>query len=64
MARDEGPVQIRLRLNLDGMVENVWSPRRGDVLTVPLAAARRYVANGYAQTALTGPLGNAYDKAG
>lgn len=45
--RETGMVDIRLRVSLDGLVENIWSPRRGDVLTMPVAAAFRYVECGY-----------------
>jgi hypothetical protein len=61
-AKELEPVQIRLRIGIGGLVEDVPSPRRGDILTVPtLAAARRYVKKGYAQFDLTGPLGAPYE---
>jgi hypothetical protein len=47
---DDGPQQLRLRVNLAVTVHGVQRPRRGDVVLVPdLRTAARYLAQGYAQ---------------
>lgn len=46
----DGPQQLRLRIDIAGLMHGRWSPRRGDVIDVPdLYTAARYLAAGYAQ---------------
>jgi hypothetical protein len=61
MAQTDELVKIRLRLDMQGQFENESSPRRGDVVECPRSHAERYLAAGYAQYDLTGPLGKAYE---
>jgi hypothetical protein len=55
-------VQVRLRVSMRGLFEGAWSPRRGDVVTVPnLRTAARYMHNGLAQPVWESQLGEPYE---
>jgi hypothetical protein len=56
--------EVRMRANIDGLVEGVQSPRRGDIVPVSTrAAGDRLVRVVLAQWNLTGNLGRAYETA-
>jgi hypothetical protein len=58
----DGPVDLRMQITNNGLVEGHQSPQRGQIITVPShAAALRMIRNGYAQLDLTGPLRQPYE---
>jgi hypothetical protein len=54
------PVEIRLKVDIEGDFHGLVSPRRGDVVEVEPAHAARYLAQGDCQPAEARELGDPY----